>query len=88
MDFPAATALMMLAMPSCEPAMWWATTPTVHFSDEVVFFQSASLSLSSTAVASCTFVSNCFASASALAAMGSSLFGGRASGSARLGHSG
>src|SRR5262245_1752819 len=73
MDCPAATALTMFEMPSCAPAMWCATTPTVHFSDAVVFFQSASLRRSSTPVASCTFVSNCFASASALAAMGSSL---------------
>src|SRR5215471_17275790 len=50
--------------------MWCATTPTVHFSDAVVFFQSASLRRSSTPVASCAFASNCFASASVFAAMG------------------
>src|SRR5438094_808214 len=71
-DFPPATVLMMPLMPSWPPARWCATTPTVHFSDVVVFFQSASLRRSNTPVASCTFCSNCFASASALAAMVSS----------------
>src|SRR5437660_583075 len=71
-DFPPATVLMMPLMPSWPPARWCATTPTVHFSDVVVVFQSASLRRSNTPVASCTFCSNCFASASALAAMVSS----------------
>src|SRR4030095_3665536 len=70
---PAATVLMMPAIASWAPARWCATTPTVHFSEAVVFFQSASVRPSSTPVASCTFASNCFASASALAAMEPSL---------------
>src|SRR3990172_6376321 len=52
--------------------MWCAVTPTVHFSAAVVFFQSASLSFSRTAVASFTLASNCLASASPLAPMVSS----------------
>src|SRR2546430_13078198 len=60
---------MIPLIPSCPPATWCATTPTVHFS-EVVFFQSASLRRSNTPFASCTFASYCFASASALPAMG------------------
>src|SRR5438093_2390292 len=63
-------------MVSWPPAMWCATTPTGHFSAAVVFFQSASLSRSITAVASWAFVSNCFAKASALAPMVSSLLSG------------
>src|SRR2546428_4029661 len=52
--------------------MWCAVTPTVHFSAPVVFFQSASLSLSRRAVASSTLASNCLANASPLAPMVSS----------------
>jgi len=36
--------------------MWCATTPTGHFSAAVVFFQSASVSRSISAVASSAFV--------------------------------
>src|SRR6266403_4226694 len=53
--------------------MWWAATATVHFSAAVVFFQSASLSLSKRAVASSTLASNCLANASPLAPMVSSV---------------
>src|SRR5712692_5149033 len=64
--------LTMLAIGSWAPATWCAVTPTVHFSAAVVFFQSASLSFSSTAVASCTLASYCLANASAFAPMVSS----------------
>src|SRR3990172_10170436 len=55
--------------------MWCATTPTDHFSPDVTFFQSLSLSRSIAAVASWAFVSNFFASASARAPMVPSLVG-------------
>src|SRR2546427_3638157 len=46
-----------------------ATTNTGHFSADVTFFHSASLSFSITFAASWTFASNCFASAAAFATM-------------------
>src|SRR6266536_2964284 len=49
--------------------MWCAATPTVHPSAAVVFFQSASVSFSRRAVASCTLASSCLAYASPLAPM-------------------
>src|SRR5262249_51965976 len=67
--WPDATDLMRPAIPMCDCAMWWAMMPTDHFSPCATFFQSASLSFSNTAVASCAFDSNCFASASPLAPM-------------------
>src|SRR6266705_4373937 len=67
--WPEATDLTRLPIPSCAIAMWWATTQTGHFSADVTFFHSASLSFSITFAASWTFASNCFASASAFAPM-------------------
>src|SRR5215813_7358205 len=67
--WPDASDLMRPAIPACDCARWCAVTPTGHCSPFVTFFQSASLILSSTDVASWTLASNCFANASAFAPM-------------------
>src|SRR6185436_17845722 len=69
-DLPDTIPVMMPATASKARARWCAVTPTVHFSASVIFFQSASLSFSSTDAASWAFASNCFASTSLFAPIG------------------
>src|SRR3970040_1062605 len=69
-DCPATTALMMFAIGSGLPATGGAGAPAHHLSASVTFLQSASLSFSTTAVASWALASNCFANASPFAPIG------------------